>query len=388
MVRVWRIPSLVAGAVLLSATMAVAQDQGSFLVRLGDDTTSVERFSLTGSRLEIEQAGRVPRALRRHAVVTLGADGAVTAAQVVVSRVGAAADAPPVQHITASFTRDSVQVEIRADTNVRKVAAAVPAGAAVPVISPWAMYDMLAMRLVKSGRDSLRLPMYYLGGPTLNWVALRKLGRDSLDIETGNDRYHAKIDQLGRLQGLRPIRGTQQFSVERQSTIDVNAYAAAFSLREQQGGPSGQLSPRDTATAQAAGATLWVDYGRPSVRGRVIFGGVVPWGEVWRTGANAATQFRTDKPIAFGTTVVPAGTYTLWTLPTQNGWTLLINSETGQWGTEHKPERDLYRIPMSVSPNGTLAEKFLIHIAPDGNGGQIHFVWEHTVAAVDFTVQP
>ena len=387
MVRVWRILPLVAGAVLLSTTMAVAQDQGAFLVRLGNDTTSVERFTLTGSRLEIDQASRAPRAMRRHAIVTLGANGAVTAADVVVTKVGAAADAPPVQHVTAAFSADSVHVEMRADTNVRKMAAAVPAGAAVPVISPWAMYDMLSIRLARSHSDSLHIPMYYLGGPNLSWVALRRMGKDSIDIETEFDRYHARVDASGRIQGVRPIRGTQQFSVERQDKLDVNAYAATFATREQQAGPAGQFSPRDTATAQSAGATLWVDYGRPSVRGRVIFGGVVPWGEVWRTGANAATQFRTDKALAFGTTIVPAGMYTLWTLPTQNGWTLIINSETGQWGTDHNPEKDLYKIPMSVTPNSSLAEKFLIHIAPGGSGGQIHFVWEHTVAAVDFTVQ-
>jgi hypothetical protein len=249
------------------------------------------------------------------------------------------------------------------------------------------MYDMLSMRLVKQGGDSLHIPMYYLGAPNLSWVAIRRLGTDSVDIETENDQYHAKIDRSGRLQGIRPIRGTQQFSIERQASLDVNAYAAAFALSEQQSGPAGQLSPRDTVSTPAAGATIWVDYGRPSVRGRTIFGGVVPWGVVWRTGANAATQFKTDKPLAFGATIVPAGMYTLWTVPTQTGWTLLINSQTGQWGTEHDPSKDLYRIPMSVESNASVTERFIIHVAPNAQGGQIHFVWDHTVAAVDFTVQ-
>jgi hypothetical protein len=136
------------------------------------------------------------------------------------------------------------------------------------------------------------------------------------------------------------------------------------------------------------GANLWVDYGRPSGRGRVIFGGVVPWGEVWRTGANAATQFQTDRTLAFGSTVVPAGFYTLWTLPTENGWTLIINAETGQWGTQHQAERDLYQIPLSVEKSDIPVERFTIHIADEGAGGQIHFVWDQTVAAAAFTVLP
>lgn len=364
-----------------------AQDSGALLVRLGNDTTSVEKFTLSGSRLEIEQAGRAPRVLRRHAVLTLGAGGVVTAVESRVTRVGAAADAAPVQAVTASFAHDSAQVEMRLDTTVRRMSAAVPAGAAVPVVSPWAMYDMLAMRLMAGRADSLRLPMYYLGGPTVSWVALRKLGRDSIDIETEFDRYHAKVDSKGRVQAIRPIHGTQQYSVDRVASLDVDAYATAFAAREQTGGPLGQLSPRDTVNVKAAGATIWIDYGRPSVRGRTIFGTVVPWDTVWRTGANAATQFRTDKPLKFGAVTVPAGFYTIWTIPSRHGWTLLFNSQTGQWGTEHDPAKDLFRVPMTDEWNKNSNEKFLIHVAPDDTGGQIHFAWDHTVAAVDFVVQ-
>jgi hypothetical protein len=289
--------------------------------------------------------------------------------------------------LTAAFTHDSVTIESRADTSVRRMTAAVPSGAGVPIISPWVMYELLSVRLAKSKADSLHLPMYFLGGPELSWVALRRLGRDSLDIETQFDRYHARVDKSGHLVAVRPIRGTQQFSVDRVPSLDVSAYATAFAAREQQDGALGLLSPRDTARATVSGATLWVDYGRPTRRGRVIFGGVVPWGEVWRTGANAATQFKTDKPLAFGSTVVPAGFYTLWTIPTQGGWTLIINSETGQWGTEHHAEKDLYKIPLSVAKVDNPVDRFTIHIADEGAGGQIHLVWEQTVAAAAFTVQ-
>jgi len=249
------------------------------------------------------------------------------------------------------------------------------------------MYDRLSARLVTSKADSVHASTSFLGSPDTSWVAVRRLGRDSVDIETEFDRYHAKVDKGGHLIAVRPIRGTQQFSVDRVASIDVDAMAAAFAAQEQQGGPLGQLSPRDTARATVAGATLWVDYGRPSMRGRKIFGGVVPWGEVWRTGANAATQFKTDKALAFGGTVVPAGMYTLWTLPTPNGWTLIVNGETGQWGTEHHADKDLYKIPLSVSANDSPAERFTIHIADQGSGGELHIVWDRTVLTAPFTVQ-
>ena len=124
-----------------------------------------------------------------------------------------------------------------------------------------------------------------------------------------------------------------------------------------------------------------IDYGRPAKRGRVVFGGVVPYGKVWRTGANAATQFKTDKALDFGGTIVPAGFYTLWTLPTAKGWKLIVNGETGQWGTEHKPDKDLYTIDMQVTTLPQAVERFTIHVEdappaaepePPGLGG--HFL--------------
>ena len=139
--------------------------------------------------------------------------------------------------------------------------------------------------------------------------------------------------------------------------------------------------------ANAGGATLWVDYGRPAKRGRVVFGGIVPYGDVWRTGANAATQFKTDKALEFSGTVVPAGMYTLWTIPTANGWKLLINSETGQWGTEHKSDKDLYAIDMKVGTLPQVAERFTISVDPGAQGGTINFDWDTTRASVAFTVK-
>ena len=150
----------------------------------------------------------------------------------------------------------------------------------------------------------------------------------------------------------------------------------------------GPLSTRDTVKTAAGGANLWIDYGRPAKRGRVVFGNVVPYGEVWRTGANAATQFKTDKALTFGSTVVPAGFYTLWTLPTATGWKLIVNSETGQWGTEHKADKDLYTIDMSLGTLPSSVERFTISVEPSGAGGTLHLDWDTTRASAAFTVAP
>jgi hypothetical protein len=120
----------------------------------------------------------------------------------------------------------------------------------------------------------------------------------------------------------------------------------------------------------------------------VVFGNVVPFGEVWRTGANAATQFRTDKALDFGGTVVPAGFYTLWTIPSPNGWKLVVNSETGQWGTAHKAEKDLMSIDMKTSTLPQVVERFTISIEPGAQGGVLDMDWDTTRASAAFTVKP
>jgi hypothetical protein len=147
------------------------------------------------------------------------------------------------------------------------------------------------------------------------------------------------------------------------------------------------LSPRDT-TAQTIGAAhLVVDYGRPSKRRREIFGGLVPYGAVWRTGANEATHFRTDRDLTIGTIRVSRGTYTLWTIPARDGWTLVVNHETGQWGTDYDKTQDVGRTPMKVTTLGSPVEQFTIAIEPAKNGsGMLTMSWDTTQASVPIHV--
>jgi len=131
-----------------------------------------------------------------------------------------------------------------------------------------------------------------------------------------------------------------------------------------------------------------VDYSRPNKNDREIFGGLVPYGKLWRTGANAATQFRTDKALAFGGTLVPAGFYTLWTLPAASGWKLIVNSETGQWGTAHKSDKDLFSIDMKIQSLPQVVERFTISVDSTPTGGVLNLDWDTTRASAAFTTQP
>ena len=302
---------------------------------------------------------------------------------------GSPAGTPPFQQFDVSVAGDSAITVIRQDTTTRTIRVAVPAGTMISSnASPWGLYEGQTMRLAAQKGDSLRVPLYQLGAGSMSSLSVRRLGRDSMVVLTLNDRYHARVDAEGRIQGVRFVSGTQGYGVTRIASLDVPATAAAWAAREKTGGTMGQLSTRDTTRATAGGATLLVDYSRPSKRGRVIFGELVPYGQLWRTGANAATQFRTDKNLKMGDVTVPAGFYTLFTIPGPSEWTLIINSETGQTGTAHKPERDLFKIPMKVSAPPQAVERFTIGVTPGENGGVLYMEWDATRASVPFTVVP
>lgn len=149
-------------------------------------------------------------------------------------------------------------------------------------------------------------------------------------------------------------------------------------------------SPRDSLAVKIGGSDITVNYGRPSKRGRVLFNGLndMKWGMVWRTGANQATHFTTSKTLAFGTKVVPAGTYTLYTKLMENGkWELVVNKQTGQWGTTYDEAQDLVRIPLTVTSNNPVVEKMEITVKPAGKGGEIAIAWDNYKAVAPFAVR-
>jgi len=384
----------VCGALAAAAPLPLAAQSavtGAFVIRLGSDTVSAERFTRTATRMEGEAVTRQPRTTLRRYVAEFGPDGRVQRVELVQLRPDAPPGAPPIQRTVATFSGDSVFVETRRDTAVQNRRIAVGANVA-PVFGgaavSFASYEVLAAGLRRVRGDSATFRVYLAGATAPGTWTARTLGRDSIRFYDGNNTFEARVDAEGRITGAVPRSGTQQFTVTRVASLDVAALAASFAARDQQGQSLGLLSVRDTVRATVAGATVWVDYGRPARRGRVIFGStIVPWNQVWRTGANAATQFRTDRALGIGGVVLQPGTYTLWTIPSTTGWRLLINAQTGQWGTAYDPARDLYHLDMRVSTLPQSVERLTISVVPDGEGGVLRLEWDTTRAEIPFTVR-
>jgi hypothetical protein len=169
------------------------------------------------------------------------------------------------------------------------------------------------------------------------------------------------------------------------STLLFCTLFLAFSATAQE--PKKPLSPPAKAEATIGAAKLTVDYSAPSKRDRVIMGGLVPWDKVWRTGANAATTLVTSGGLMIGSVHVPAGTYTLYSIPGEKEWTLIVNKQTGQWGTSYDEKQDLGRTKMNVKAVKDTVETFVIGIKPVSNkSGLLTLTWENTEASVPILV--
>jgi hypothetical protein len=144
-----------------------------------------------------------------------------------------------------------------------------------------------------------------------------------------------------------------------------------------------RASPHAEVNAVLAGKKITVSYGRPYVKGRAIFGGLVPWGQVWRTGADEATTFTTEADVMIGTLKVPKGEYSLFTIPTEKQWTLVLNKTAKQWGAfKYDAAQDLGRTPMTVASASKPVEQFTIEIVPAGKQLTLKLSWDKTVASV------
>ena len=174
--------------------------------------------------------------------------------------------------------------------------------------------------------------------------------------------------------------------------VALFAIATLASAQMNMGQDKKPLSPPANAECKfSSGKTVKIDYSSPRAKGRKIFGAasdkaLVPYGEVWRTGANAATTFVTDAAVIVGGKDVPAGSYTIFTVPKADAWTLVISKKTGEWGTDYPGEKeDFARVSMTVSKTSAPVENFTIAFDQAGSKCTLRMEWENTRAQVEVT---
>jgi hypothetical protein len=383
--------------VLASTSIAAhAQSTAYIVTRLGVDTVGIERYTRSSNKLEGDLVLKYPRIRNFHYVADIGPRGEIKSLHTVVTRPGTAANTPPLMSLVSNFS-DSVavlQVERngKADTSLsgRKIFHGGVAPTLFTEPPAYGLYEQ-ALSSARLGKDSVAYALVGPGGGPVPTITIRRRGADSVAFTSSffpNWTEVARVDSRGQITGIDASATTVKTVAQRVPTLDFDAIVNRWSAYEAaHGGAIGQMSPPDTVRAAVAGANVTVAYSRPLKRGRVIFGNIVPWNQVWRTGANAATMFTTDKDLVFGNTVIPAGKYTLWTLPTPNGARLIINSETGQWGTDYHQDKDFARIDLNSKSLTPPVEQFVIGVMPQGSGGLLRMAWDDREYSVPFTVK-
>ncbi len=364
----------------LAVPAALPAQTGQFVVRLGRDTLAIEQYTRRADRLEGELVARAPRTVHRLYTMTFEPGGTVARFELVTHNVSGGPGALETK-ATAQFAGDSAVVTVPRGDSTVTLRVKTGTGALPYLGQSYALVEEVTRRSRAAGGDRYTTGMIPLGDTEPLQVTVSARGRDSLTLMLGDiGPLHARVDAQGMLLGLSGIGGTAQVTVERVQGLDFAALGKSFAPRS-----LGTLSPPDSVKATVAGVALAVRYSRPSARGRAIFGNVVPWNQVWRTGANQATVLETGADLTVAGTTVPAGKYSLWTIPSPGGWKLIINRNTGQWGTEYDAKYDLARLDMKVEPLTQPVEQFTIAIEPKGNEGVLKLEWEKTRASIPFS---
>jgi hypothetical protein len=383
--------------ILFVAGPLVAQAPAYIVTRLGTDTVAIERYTRSPSKLEGDVVVRNPRVQTFHYAADLGPRGQFKNFHLTARRGDADPSAPPRIQIVDTFGDSVAVVDVtRAGARDTTLSGHRPykgyAAVAFPNEPPaYGVYEqILASSALKS--DSVAYALIGPGtiGADLPAIILRRRGPDSVAFRSTffpNWIEVARVDSRGRILGVNSTATTIKTMAETAPGLDYDRVVSGWIAVEKAKGPAGLVSPADTVRGAIGGANIAVAYSRPGKRGRVIFGNVVPWNQVWRTGANAATMFTTDKDLVFGGTVVPAGKYTLWTLPTPSGAKLIFNSETGQWGTDYHSERDFARVDLTSKQVSPPVEQFVIGVVPQGSGGLLRFAWDDREYSIPFTVK-
>ena len=357
---------------------------------LGNDTISVETIARQGNTLQSDEVDRFPRVRIRHTVVTLNDDGSI---RHLVMEIHTPSEPSGQRDRTVVADVAHSNVHLSKTDSTGAVNRDFPTGGGMVVAHVPQMYSLyelyFAAALKQSavsglaGGSPVQLRQFYIDREfdrfPLGHATVTPVGKGKVEIThdwlsgTGEAMMDSSDDMLAYSGG----RSTYRVEVKRLDTApDVKAIAARFEAKESAGGGVKSLSVRDSVRTQIGIALITIDYSRPLARGRTLLGDVIPYDRIWRTGANAATQFTTTTPIKLGDMQVPAGTYTLFTAPHTSGIDLIVNKKNGEWGTEYNGSLDLGKVRMTSEMVNTPVEAFTIAVTPvDNRHGRFVLEW-------------
>jgi hypothetical protein len=389
--RFQSLPLLLATLAAFACRPAEPEQRYGFIARLGSDTVSVESITRRGNKVVVDGVDRFPRVRRRHTEIELGSESTIRHLVMDIHTPSEPAN-QRARHVTADVTADSVHILQTDDAGkLRHNFATNGAVAMAHVPQMYSLYelyfDAALARAVAEKRalgDTVQLRQFYIDREfdrfPLHHGVVRILPGNRAEIQHDwlSGTGQATFDSTGRrMLTYSGARTTYLVDVARlDSQPDIKSVADKWEALEAAKGVVKELSPRDTVRSSIGNASITIDYSRPHARGRVLLGNVIPYERVWRTGANAATQFTTSAPIRLAGIQLAAGTYTLWTIPHQNGVDLIVNGQAGQWGTQYDRSRDVGKAAMQSTALSTPVDQFTISVsASDARHGTLNLEW-------------
>jgi hypothetical protein len=362
-------------------------DSGVMIIKLGRDTIAIQQFELKGDSLHTIILRRPGGIQIYKGEGTIYPDGTLRSMHSIVFRVSANGQLQ-IGENKLYTTSDSTIIENNA--NGKTVARRSYAGRALIAndmdYTTFLVFPFLVHYAVPKINDSITGKQFVLGSQRT--FTIRRTSASTLQVGSsimGNITLQLNSD--GTLHSINAIGSSLNFISTVVHNLNMDTLINSMIAYQRQTGVMAAANTRDTAKAMIGSAKIELDYWRPSMRGRKIFGGVVPYNRFWRTGANNATQLRISQPIYFNDQKLDSGRYAIFTWPTESGWTFLINKQATIWGTDYNPDFDVLRLPMKVQSIPDQVEQLTIHLVPVGNVVTIVIEWEKTRASIDFQVK-
>jgi len=389
---------LVAWLIATDSLTPTPNERAAFITTLGRDTVVVESLTRTDSHVDGYIVVRVPGTVLCHYTADLAKDGTVTHTVLDVKPLGTSevkaervtmdiqgtqvriaheGGAPGPQNVSMTLAKDAFPFYMTGF------------GSSYGLYSSLGMYELFLPRVVSGAHDSTSI--YSIDMATAR-TGTRQFVRHSpslVDVDYfGIGWTQLTLDADAHITAANADHTTEKTESHRTDFLDVERMAKAFAAADHAGHGIGTASPNKTAQGSIGGTPVTVKFGSPKKRGREILGNVVQYDRVWRTGANEATTISFARDVAIGGQAVPAGTYSLWTMPAKDGTVqLIVNKQHGQWGTDYDADQDLIHVPMHAATAAAPREDFNIDVTGTGNTDELSLSWDTFVWTTPITVK-
>lgn len=360
----------------------------TLVTTLGEDTLSVEEYSRTGDVISGRILERIPFTNFTTYTARLLADGTIDGLSAERSMPENSTSRDLSMSWNVSFADGEATITREGGQNPGTSTMESPHGT-IPTLGRSAaagyVFEQIGRQLSSSGEQETWLVAPTSTAPRLN--ASRVVSTDSISMDFFGSPRYAWFGEGKQLLGASGRETTMKSETRRSLPLNLEALAYRWAAMDAAGEGMGTPSPRAELSRSVAGTDIEIIYSQPAKRGREIWGALVPYDEIWRTGANSATMFSTSQDIVLEGTPIPAGSYTLWTTFTRDTQTLIINSQTGQWGTQYDSALDFARVSMARSTAPAFSERFTFSVDEVDGGGRLNLDWDDTRFSVHFLVK-